>query len=391
MRKICVYTSTRAEFGLLRRLIHTIDKSRDTDLQLLVSGTHLSRDQGYTISEIENEGFFPSYTADIELTDDTPTGICRSMGLAFSLYGDALKNLAPDLVLLLGDRFETLCMAGACLVSGIPIAHIHGGETTEGAIDEAFRHSITKMAHLHFPCAEEYRKRIIQLGESPDRVFNVGALGVENIRRMKLMGKKELEESIGFTLDDPFFLITFHPVTLEHHSAQRQFSQLLKALDAFPGCKSIFTGANADTDGKIINQLILEYANKHPGRVMSVPSLGYLRYLSAMNLCTAVIGNSSSGILEAPVFRKPTISIGDRQKGRIRVKSIIDCPPESFSIEKAIEKALSMEFIKHIQNQEIPFAKPGTADAIFETIISFPLDGLLKKKFYDIAMEECLK
>ena len=388
MRNICVYTSTRAEYGLLRNLIKKIDICPELHLQLLVSGTHLVPEQGMTIEEIRSDGFEPDQCVDIEFTDDSPVGICRSMGMAISSYGKSFMKFNPDLLVVLGDRFEAFCCASAAQVCRIPIAHIHGGETTEGAFDEAFRHSITKMAHLHFPCCEEYRRRIIQMGESPERVYNVGALGVENIREMKLMDKHDLEESIGFKLDKPFFLITFHPVTLEKNTSGDQFTELLAALDQYPGHKYVFTRANADTDGQIINQMLSDYAKLYPNRCLVIPSLGYLRYLSAMRLCDAVMGNSSSGILEAPALKVPTINIGERQKGRIRAESVIDCQPKKDSILAALKTMYSNNFQSNLQRIEIPYEKHGTAKKIKEILKETDLSNILKKQFYDIKIAD---
>jgi len=384
MRKVCVFTSTRADYGLLRNLIKEIHVCPELHLQLLVSGTHLVADQGMTINEIQADGYVLDQCVDIDLSDDSPEGICNSMGLAVSKYGKALMELQPDMLVILGDRFESFCCAAAANVCRIPVAHIHGGETTEGAIDEAFRHSITKMSHLHFPCCEAYRQRIIQLGESPDHVFNVGALGVENIRKMEMMGKTELEAAIYFNLDQPFFLITFHPVTLEKATAGKQFAELLAALDQFPDHKCIFTQANADTDGQIINKMIYDYVEEYPGRCMFTPSLGYLRYLSALRLCSAVIGNSSSGIMEAPALNVPTVNIGDRQKGRIRAKSVIDCNPTLASIQAAVEDAISFEFSKTLGSIVCPYEKQGTAEKIKVLLRDTDLNSIMKKKFYNL-------
>ena len=388
MRKVCVYTSTRAEYGLLKNLINKIDVSPNLQLQLLVSGTHLVSDQGMTIEEIQRDGFKPDKCVDIDLSDDSPKGLCHSMGIAVSEYGQFFVEYNPDILVVLGDRFEAFCCATAAHVCHIPIAHIHGGETTQGAIDEAFRHSITKMAHLHFPCCEEYRRRIIQMGEQPKHVYNVGALGVENIRELKLMERADLEESIGFKLDSPFFLVTFHPVTLEKNSAPKQFKELLLALDRYPDHKFIFTGSNADTGGKIINRMLNDYKKMHPDQCLVVPSLGYMRYLSAMKLCKAVVGNSSSGILEAPALKVPTINIGDRQKGRVRTNSIIDCGPSRDSICKALKKTENHKFQLEIKNMLIPFEKIDTSEKIKETIHFADLTDILKKKFFDLLPDE---
>lgn len=383
MRKICVYTSTRAEYGLLRNLIKKIHTCSELDLQLLVSGTHLVPDQGMTIKEIIQDGFKPYTCVDINLLDDSPKGICRSMGIAVSEYGRFFSESSPDLLVVLGDRFEAFCCATAAQVCCIPIAHIHGGETTQGAIDEAFRHCITKMAHLHFPCCQKYRSRIIQLGEQPEHVYNVGALGVENIRNLNLMDRADLEKSIGFKLEKPFFLVTFHPVTLEKNSIKEQFKELLSVLDRYPDHKFIFTGSNADTGGRIINQMLNDYKVIHSDQCLVVPSLGYMRYLSAMKLCEAVIGNSSSGVLEAPALKVPTINIGDRQKGRVRTTSIIDCEPSQDSIIAALKAIYKNTFRANLQHMTIPFEKKGTSGRIKEIIRNADLTAILKKKFFD--------
>lgn len=389
-RKICVYTSTRAEYGLLRGVLREIEAEPTLQLQILASGMHLSPDFGMTIQEIRADGFEPDETIEILLSSDTPTAICKSMGLAMIGYGEALQRLKPDMVVVLGDRFETFCMAAAAQVCRVPLAHIHGGESTEGAIDESFRHSITKMSHLHFASCEEYRQRIIQLGEAPDRVFNVGALGVENILSMALKARNELANDLGFNLEQPYFLATFHPVTLEEGTAERQAQSLLDALDVFPEYKVIFTKANADTDGRVINILIDEYAEKRPERCLAVTSLGARRYLSAMKYAAAVIGNSSSGILEAPSFKIAVINIGDRQKGRVRAESVIDCEPSAASIQTAIHKGISPEFQQKLECIKNPFEKSGTASEIISKIATCNPSGLLKKKFFNVPLADLI-
>jgi len=264
MRKVCIFTATRAEWGLLRPLAQQVEQSQALQLQLLVSGSHIAEKSGMTVAEIEADGLPIAARVDILQFDDSPQGICQTMGLALGRYGAALTDLKPDILVILGDRYEAFCVAAAAAILCIPVAHLHGGETTEGAVDEAFRHSITKMAQLHFPCCEQYRRRIIQLGENPQRVFNVGALGIENIRRLALMSRDELQASLGFELELPFFLVTFHPVTLEQATAATQFGELLAALGQFPRHKIIFTGANADSDGAIINTMIRQHAAAHP-------------------------------------------------------------------------------------------------------------------------------
>ena len=388
MRKVCVYTSTRAEYGLLRNLIYKIHISTDLQLQLLVSGSHLISGRKMTVEELYNDGFEPNECVDINLLDDSPKGICDSMGIAMSKYGKFFSKYNPDILVLLGDRFETFCCAAAAHVCRIPIAHIHGGETTQGAIDEAFRHSITKMAHFHFPCCEDYKQRIVQLGERPEHVYNVGALGVENIRNSNLMNRETLEDSIGFKLDKPFFLVTFHPVTLEKNNVKKQCKELLSVLERYPDHKLIFTGTNADTGGRIIDRMVKEYKTAHPSQCLVIPSLGYLRYLSAMKLCKAVVGNSSSGVLEAPALKVPSINIGDRQKGRIKAGSVINCEPYADSIYEALKKINDDSFQIKIKNMVIPFEKSGTAERIKKIIKHVDLTDILKKKFFDIVWDK---
>lgn len=371
---------------MLCRVLQEIQSSGALELQILASGMHLSPEFGMTIQDIHDDGFEPDEAVEILISSDTPAAICKSMGLAIIGYGEALQRLKPDIVVVLGDRFETFCMAAAAQICRIPLAHIHGGETTEGAIDEAFRHSITKMSHLHFASCEVYRQRIIQLGEAPERVFNVGALGVENIRRMPLMTRRELAESIGFNLEKPYFLVTFHPVTLEKDTSKGQFQSLLYALDAFPGHNAILTKANADTDGRVINNLIDEYADIRPERYFAATSLGTLKYLSVMKYAAAVIGNSSSGIIEAPSFKIPTVNIGDRQKGRSMAESVLDCEPSAASIKAAIYKGMSLEFQELVKSTKNPYEKEETAHLIVSAIAACDTDRLLKKKFYNIPI-----
>ena len=385
-RKICVYTSSRADYGLLRGVIQEIQSAESLQLQILASGMHLSPEFGRTIQEIQADGFVPDEAVEILLSGDTPVAICKSMGLAMIGYGEALQRLKPDVVVLLGDRFETFCMAAAAQVCRVQLAHIHGGETTEGAIDEAFRHAISKMSHLHFASCDAYRQRIIQLGEAPDRVFNVGALGVENIRRTLLMERGELAESLGFSLDVPFFLLTFHPVTLEKSTAESQFQALLHALEEFPGFNVIFTKANADPDGRSINRLIDNYVGTHSKRCLAVTSLGMRRYLSAMKFCAAVIGNSSSGIIEAPSFKVPTINIGDRQKRRLQAASTLNCSPDADVIRQSISHALSPAFQKTLSSVTNPYDRPGTCSTIVAWLEKLELPTTTMKTFHDIDL-----
>ena len=321
----------------------------------------------------------------MKLDSDTPDGILRSMGIELMGFAEVFSAEYPDMVVLLGDRYETLVVAMAAQVYRIPVAHIHGGETTEGAIDEAFRHSITKMSLLHFTATDAYRNRVIQLGEHPDRVFSVGALGVENIKSIKLKTKTELEHSIQFQFNQPTVMVTYHPVTLEKLTSGQQFQNLLHVLERKKDINIIFTKANADTDGKVINQMIDVFVAEHKDRCVTFTSLGQLRYLSALQYCVAVIGNSSSGIIEAPSFGIPTVNIGDRQKGRACAESVIHCGVEEEEIDAAIKKALDSEFRENICDGENPYEGTNTSEKIISVIKQVLNEEVsLKKKFYDI-------
>lgn len=387
MRKICVFTGTRADYGLLQPLMREISQTPSLELQVIASGTHLSPEFGNTSLEIEKDGFRIDAKVDIELNSDTPEGIGKSAGLGLIDYSGTLSRLQPDLVVLLGDRYEAFAMAAAATICKIPIAHLHGGELSFGAIDEAFRHAITKMSHLHFTSTPKYRQRVIQLGEAPERVFNVGALGVENIRSLPLLDRDALEKAINFHLGEAVLLVTFHPVTLENNTAGNQFQELLLALEGFPQCKIIFTKANADMDGRVINQMIDTFVVQHPDRSCSFTSMGQLRYLSTMQQATAVVGNSSSGVIEAPSLKVPTINIGDRQKGRIKASSVIDCQPTTQAIEEALKLATSPSFQETTRKVCNPYEKKGTTAAIIRTLKEYDLNGILKKEFYDLAAD----
>lgn len=383
-RKICVITGTRAEYGLLYWTMKAIKQSSDLELQLIVTGMHLSPEFGNTYKEIEKDGFHINKKIEILLSSDTIVGVSKSMGLAMISFGEAFNELKPDCVLVLGDRFEIFSAVSAAMISRIPVAHCHGGEATEGLIDEAIRHSITKMSHLHFASTEEYRNRIIQLGEQPNRVFNVGALGIENINKLKLLSKTEFEKSINFKLAKTNFLVTFHPVTLENASSKRQMENLLNALGSFKDAHIIFTKANADADGRIINGLIDDYVSHHATNSVAFASLGQLRYLSAIKYVDVVIGNSSSGLIEVPSFKKSTINIGDRQKGRIKAKTVIDCNPTQKDITLAIEKALSKPFLDNIKKATNPYGSGNVSKLITEQIRKANFGSMLKKTFYNL-------
>lgn len=383
MRKICVVTGTRAEYGLLYWLMKEIQSDEAMELQVIVTGMHLSPEFGLTYREIEKD-FSINRKIEMLLSSDTHIGISKSMGLAQISFAEAYDELSPDMVVLLGDRYEIFSAASAAMIAGIPIAHIHGGETTEGAFDEAIRHSITKMSHLHFTGTESYRRRVIQLGEDPDRVFNFGAPGLDNIYNLNLLSKDEFEKSIGFKLNKKNLLVTFHPVTLERSTAGDQFKNLLSALDSLSDTHIIFTKANADTDGRIINSMIDSYASANPSKAIAFTSLGQLRYLSALQYVDAVVGNSSSGLTEAPSFKIGTINIGDRQKGRIKANSVFDCAPDRDAISNALRHLYSREYQQRIHGTENPYGTGGASKKIAEVLRSNPVNHLLKKRFHDL-------
>ena len=384
MRKICVVTGSRAEYGLLSGLMRAIQEDKDLQLQVIATNMHLSPEFGLTYREIEKDGFQIDKKVQMLLSSDTPNATTKSVGLATIGFADAYEDLQPDLIVVLGDRFEILAAVSAALFFKIPVAHLHGGEITEGAYDDSIRHAITKMSHLHFTSTEAYRQRVIQLGEQPDRVFYVGAIGVENIKRVPLMSQAELEDSIRFKLGEKSLLVTYHPVTLENHTAADQCRNLLKALDEFPDYKIIFTLPNSDTDGRVIVRLINEYVSLRPERCMAIPSLGLQRYLSALKCVSAVVGNSSSGIIEVPSFGIPTLDIGNRQKGRIAAESVVHCGNDSRSIIEGMQQVLSDVFRKQVKHVLNPYEKRDTTKNIYKIISTYPLENLRQKKFYDV-------
>lgn len=389
MKRVCIVTGTRAEYGLLKPVIDRVHRAKDLELSLVVTGMHLSPEFGLTYREIEEDRYPIAAKIEMLLSSDTPVGVTKSMGVALMGFADYFETNRPDMAVVLGDRYETFMAAAAAMVARVPIAHIHGGESTEGAMDEAIRHAITKMSHLHFTAAEEYRRRVIQLGEQPQNVYNVGALGIENIRRLKLLGKNELEKAIGFSFGELTVMVTYHPVTLENATARSQFGNLLEVLDAHKELHVIFTKANADTDGRIINQMIDDYVSVRPERCVAFTSMGQVKYFSALQFCAAVIGNSSSGIIEAPSFGIPTVNIGDRQKGRIRASSVIDCKNTAEQIEKALALALSAQFRQSAEKTVNPYEGKCTSDKIIEIISNALYNGLdMKKRFYDMAIDE---
>ncbi|MBT8763519.1 UDP-N-acetylglucosamine 2-epimerase (hydrolyzing) [Desulfohalobiaceae bacterium Ax17] len=388
-RKICIFTGTRAEYGLLKPLMEEIQKDRELCLQIVVSGMHLSPEFGLTYKEIESEGFKIDEKIEILLSSDSAIGISKSIGLGIISYSEALERLKPDIVVILGDRFEALAFAIASFVARLPIAHLYGGETTEGAFDEAFRHSITKMSYLHFTSTEEYKKRVIQLGECPERVFNVGALGIDNIKKMNLLSKDELEKKINFKFNKHNILVTFHPATLEKETSREQIINLLDVLDELEDTNIIFTKANADIDGRIINKMIDEYVQKNKQKSIVFTSMGQLLYLSTMQYIDAIVGNSSSGIIEAPSFKIGTINIGDRQKGRIKAKSVIDCQPNKKDIREAFQKLYSKKFRKQLKNTINPYGDGESAEKIVTILKKYKVKNT-KKNFYNIKLDTLL-
>lgn len=383
-RRVCVVTGTRADYGLLQWVIKGISDSKLLSLQLIAAGTHLSPKYGLTVEEIIADGHIIDERVDLDLGKDSPIGVCRSIGIGLSEFAEAFGRLRPEIVVILGDRYEILAAAIAATVIGIPIAHIQGGELTEGAIDDSFRHSITKMAHFHFVAAEEYRKRVMQLGESPENVFLVGGPGIDNINRLRLLSKAELEKSIGFRLRAKNLLVTFHPETIGVLSSEIQIQALLVALDGLKDTGLIFTMPNSDPDNQIIFNLISEFV-KTRNNCCAFPSLGQLRYLSCMQYVDGVIGNSSSGITEVPSFKKGTINIGERQRGRLRAASIIDCEANVDSIKEAIIKLYSKDFQLSLSSVINPYGSGGASQKIVSLLESVNLKDVLKKSFHNMV------
>ncbi len=384
MRKICVVTGTRAEFGLLSHLMRLIEKDTVFELQLIATGTHLSPEFGYTIDEIEEEGFTVHKKIEILLSSDTSVGVSKSMGLAQISFAEVYDELKPDLVLVLGDRYEILAAVTTAMIARIPVAHLNGGEKTEGAIDESIRHSITKMSHLHFTATEEYRKRVIQMGENPRFVFNVGEVGLDSIFLRNLYSKSEFEDSINFKLNKKNILVTFHPVTLEKGMALKQFKALLSAIDQLVDTNIIITHSNSDMEGRGLVEMIKNYVAANKNKAVAFPSLGYHRYLSALQYMDAVVGNSSSGIVEAPSFKIATINIGNRQKGRIQALSVINCEPNAKEILNALDLTLSSHFKLQLQNVVNPYGQGGSSQQLLDILKKISFSDILSKAFYDI-------
>lgn len=371
MRKIAVFTGSRAEYGLLYWLMKHIQSADDLELQTLVSGMHLAPQFGETWKEIEADGFHIDAKVEMLLASDTAVGVVKSMGLATISYADTLSRLNPDILFLLGDRYEAFALAQAALIMKIPIAHAHGGELTLGAYDDAIRHAITKMASLHFVSNEVYRKRVIQMGEQSDRVYNVGALGLEHVRKTERLSFLQLGEVLQIPLNAPYFLVTYHPATLADSSVEDSFSALLQALEDWPHHQVLFTYPNADNGGSTIIQMLEEYCTKNPGRCFAVKSLGYKKYLSAVSHAEAVIGNSSSGIIEVPAFGVPTVNIGFRQEGRLTADSIISCSDGYLSIKQALNNALNQEFKQKCKEVKNPYGNGDVSAKIIPVLRNY--------------------
>lgn len=390
MKRVCIVTATRAEYGLLKPIILKLQAQNNLEVRVVATGMHLSPEFGMTCQEIEQDGIRLDRKIEILLSADTSSAISKSMGLAMISFADYFSERKPDLLIVLGDRYEILAVATTAMNARIPIAHLYGGDITEGAVDDVVRHAITKMSYFHFTATREHRRRVIQMGESPERVFWVGAMSVENACNVKKLSMHDLQEQIAFYWNrdlEKMAVVTFHPVTLEDDTAREQFQNILNALDYFEDLKVIFTKANADAGGRVINHMIDDYVNEHPQKSKAYTSLGQLRYLSAVSLADVVIGNSSSGLSEVPTFHVPTVNIGDRQRGRVCGKTVISCGVAEKEITDAIQKALSQAFRNEICNEKNPYEKKGTSDAIVkiltENLNKNNID--LKKHFYDLA------
>lgn len=383
MRKICFVTGTRAEYGLLSRLMRLVKEDKDLQLQVIATNMHLMPEYGETYKEIEKDGFTIDKKVYMHKPSDDAHGIISSMAEEMQGMNDALSELKPDILVLLGDRYEILVAAQVALIHRIPIAHIHGGEVTEGAFDDAIRHSVTKMSSLHFTSCEEYRHRVIQMGEQPSRVFDVGSLGVENIKAVPLMTKDELEASLDFKIDTQTILVTYHPVTLGGNPA-KDIREFLDALDLFKDLKVIFTMPNSDTGRNAIALAVENYVKNHSNRAKAYTSLGLKRYLSTLQFVKVAVGNSSSGIIEVPSFGIPTLNIGDRQKGRLASKSVVYCGTSKDEVIAGLKLCLSEEMQKAAKTYENPYAKPDTANLIYQELKNVELAGLNLKTFYDL-------
>lgn len=382
MKKICVITGGRAEYGLLKPLIDKILVSKKLSLQLVVTGTHLSKFYGLTYKEIQKNGHKISKKVPILTNLDAKYNICQSVSRGIQKFSEVFKKLSPDIILILGDRYEIFAAASAAMLSQLPIAHIHGGELTEGAMDDSIRHAITKMSHVHFVAHETYKNRVIQLGEQPNTVYNVGGMGVDNLKNINLLGKHELEKRLGIQFNYKNLIVVFHPVTLELKTSKTQFQNLLYVLKSLKNTNLFFTFSNADTDNLIINKLILDFTKTNKNSFV-FKSLGQVNFLSMLNNVDGLVGNSSSGLTEMPSFKKATIDIGNRQKGRLKAASVIECDPQRECIKKAITKIYTKEFQNSLQNVVNPYGNGGASDKIITILEELALDNIIQKKFYD--------
>jgi GDP/UDP-N,N'-diacetylbacillosamine 2-epimerase (hydrolysing) len=383
MRKITIVTGTRAEYGLLYWIIKGIHKDPDLELQLVVTGMHLSPEFGFTIKEIEKDGFPIAERLEMLLSSDTETAVALSMGIGMIGFAKVYERLRPDVLVVLGDRFEILSAVASAVPFRIPIAHIHGGESTEGSMDESFRHAITKMSHIHFPSTQEYKNRIVQMGETPAHVFCFGAPGLDNIKRLKLLDKQELSNALNLPVDKEWGIVTYHPATLEKESSEFHIKEIIVALVAFHKIHWIFTLPNADTDSRIIIKIIDDYVQRNPENAHLFSSLGQLKYLSFLKHATVMVGNSSSGIIEAPSFKLPVVNIGERQKGRITTRNVIDVPVcEKKLIITAIKKAVSVNFRDSLQGLKNPYGNANASEKIIGVLKTIPLSNILQKKFH---------
>lgn len=380
-RRICVVTGSRAEYGLLRGIMREISLDPRLTLQVVATGTHLAPEFGLTYREIERDGFGIDARVEMLLSSDTPAGVSKSVGLGVIGMADALERLRPDVVLLLGDRFEILAAAVAATVAGIPLAHVHGGEVTEGVMDDAIRHAITKMSHLHFTSAEPHRARVVQMGEDPARAYNVGAPGVDEALATARLDRAGMERELGIALLAPVLLVTYHPVVLGGRDPERGLAEMLRAI-AEIDATAVITRPNADPGGRALNERIDAFVAARPGRAVAVTSLGQRRYVSMLALADAVVGNSSSGLIEAPAFGTPTVNVGPRQAGRLRGPSVIDVDESAPSIRDAIARALSSGFAASARASTSPYGAGGTAAKIRDVLATADLSDILRKRFH---------
>lgn len=381
-KKVCFFTGTRAEYGLLFWLLKDVDADPELTLQLLVSGMHLSFEFGETYKQIEQDGFKIDEKIEMLLSSNTAVGTAKSIGLGVLGFTDALYRLKPDIIVILGDRFEALSVAQTALILRIPVLHLHGGEITEGAYDDPIRHAITKLSYLHGTSTEEHRHRVIQLGEMPDRVFNVGAIGLDHLERTEFMTLQELSRSLNFDLTNKYFVVTYHPVTSGREEPEVSFKNILSALDEFPEYQVILTYPNADDGGKVIIPLLEQYATNNPVRVKAIRSLGHKRYLSAIKYSSAVIGNSSSGIIEVPAFNVPTVNVGIRQLGRACAKSVLHVDPIKMDIVKSTIIGITGSYKEIGENIVNPYGQGDASGQVIKMIKSKKID--LSKRFFDM-------